>query len=102
MLGAYIYATEGAINLIQILSHVSAFSGMVPFPFDGFHTVQRRVAHGEIPTIDDRIRQRSVIEDQLAAVMDECLKVEPEERPDIVQLVNRLRRIYHDVGLQPP
>lgn len=68
-------------------------TGLYPF-YDLLHTseVQHVVKHDERrPYIDPRYRERSYAEQQMAEIMESCWIYEPDERPDIFEIVKRLR-----------
>ena len=66
--------------------------------------VPPKVKAGEQPFIDPRYRTRSVIENRLVEVMDECHHLQPEKRPSIFDVVQYLEETQrrHTAGESLP
>lgn len=47
---------------------------------------------GDLPFIDDRYRTRSYAESALVRIMERCWAFDPDERADIFEVVDHLRR----------
>ena len=72
-------------------------TGLVPFPEEtDYRDVHRRVIDGERPMIDKRIRTRSFEEGRLAEIAEKCFVHNPDERPDIFEVVRMLRDTFEE------
>jgi serine/threonine protein kinase len=70
-------------------------TGVNPF-YDELTTevVQQMVVDEERPYIDPRYRSRSFAEGQLVEIMERCWTYDPNERPDIFEVVRLLKAAY--------
>jgi Protein kinase domain len=67
-------------------------TGLYPFYDITSHTrIRRLVTRGAKPFVDDRYRTRSFIEGELVKIMEECWRFQPEDRPNIFEIVQYLR-----------
>lgn len=59
--------------------------------------IEEMIQGGETPFIDDRYRNRSMVEGRLVEIMEPCWALEPQDRVDIFEIVAHLRetqRLY--------
>ena len=67
-------------------------TGLWPFyEEDEDEIIMNATIAGETPYIDPRYKTRSLIEGRLVKIMDQCLKLEKEDRPTIFHVVKFLR-----------
>jgi hypothetical protein len=96
---------EESVDLFKVGSVIyAALTGLKPY-YDEFRTdnIWTKLDRGELPYIDPRYRNRSLIEGRLVEIMEQCYQLKPEDRVDIFQVVEHLRetkRMFHDAKLQ--
>lgn len=63
--------------------------------------VRSEIKKGNMPHVDPRIIKRSYAEAKLAEVAMKCFTFDPDERPDIFEVVTMLREAYdHNLALK--
>jgi hypothetical protein len=53
--------------------------------------IENMVQAGETPFVDDRYRNRSMVEGRLVEIMEQCWAFDPQDRADIFEIVAHLR-----------
>ena len=70
----------------------AVLTGVFPFPdLMKANSVKKRILKGETSFIDPRYRKRSYAEQQLVEIIQSCWIFKPEMRPDVFEIVKRLR-----------
>jgi hypothetical protein len=100
--GGYVGAPSDVFamgNNIYIL-----LTGLYPF-YDttSISKIEQMVQAGETPFVDDRYRNRSMVEGRLVEIMEPCWAFDPVDRVDIFEIVAHLRetqRLYQQETVQ--